>query len=1066
MAEAAVGATIQVLLEHLLTLSKEQIGLLRNFKKDSKKLQKTISMVNDLLHDAEKRQVTDSAVKRWLRELEALAFEADNVFDDISYQLLSKEVGPAESKTLMKKVKSFFSCSSNDHSIAHRLQLGRRIKDINEMLKSINQQATELGLQTRIANAQPPVSEIPETDSFSADPVYGREYDVSMIVEKLITATPNPAEQVLSVLPIVGMGGLGKTTLARKVFGDEQIISHFGDNRVWVHVPRNFDVRNILKNILTSLKNEKFELETRQALLQKLQELLGTKRYLLVLDDVWDEDRDKWDSFVNSLSGISSATGNCMIVTTRSKVVASIAKIGRTHELGCLSGDECWSIIKAKAFINSGDISMEFETVGRNIAERCRGQERYVRTLFFSGKVYDIRFSDFKSLHTLTLLGEDIDELPDSIGELKHLRYLDISNTRIKYLSDSIGKQYHLQSLRAEMRYLQKLPESLSYLINLRHLHIFRNTALPPEIGKLTSLQTLPCFLVGEEKGFRISELGNLKDLKGKLEIHNLEKVRDKDEAMSADLVGKPGIYELKLVWDKSREGGEANDESVLEGLQPHPNIKGLEIFGFNGKRLPLWEGLNNLMKIKLTYCSGCEELPMLGHLPRLKSLCLDGLTNVKYIRSSFYGDIDPSVIVFPALERLELLDMPNLKEWDEVNEVVVFPRLEYLKVEGCRQLMRTPSHFPCLQELEIGGMESGLPLENICGIKLTTLTHLKIYDIGVECLPDGLFSNNHNLMKLEIWNCPKMTRLVPCLGGGGAPSLLRELVIGECRSLRELPDDLHSLNSLEVLQIFWCPDLKSIPYPISSGGGQRQGFTSLCLLQIYDCAGLTNLPIEMVESCALSLEWLTLNGLSSITNMGMVIGCLHRMTRLRVLEIKGVPELSSKDIIGSLSTNNSLQKLAMSPSSSWNNNVSFNEAVDAMLHHFISLRTLSLYGMEHWDSLPDQLQHLTSLEGLRLDDFGIEALPEWFGNISSLKRLYLLNCKKLRHLPSKQAMQRLSKLTELRIYECPLQLLKEKKRSNNNNNGLPQIVDSEWPKISHIPEVEVDGDRISSDSH
>ncbi|GFQ04345.1 putative disease resistance protein rga3 [Phtheirospermum japonicum] len=1022
----------------------------------------------------------------------------------------------------MKKVKIFSS-----------KQLGRRIKDINDKLKSINQQAIEFGLQTRIASAQAPVSEIPETDSFSADPVYGREYDVSRIVEKLIPTTPSPAEQVLSVLPIVGMGGLGKTTLARKVFGDEQIISHFGGNRVWVHVPRNFDVVVLLKKILTSMEIKNVEHGNREALLKMLQKHLGTKRYLLVLDDVWDEERDKWDSF------------------------------------------DCWSIIKAKAFINSGYIPMEFETVGRNIAERCRddqntiskilklsfdhllspllkkcfaycsifhkgyriekerlielwmaegflqtettgskffklllqnallqfverddygnvthcnmrglvhdlafsvlcendnvtdgvcqrryigyessgdgllsipkGQEQYVRTLFFSGKVSDIRFSDFKSLHTLTLLGEDIDELPDSIGELKHLRYLDISETRIKYLPDSMGELYHLQTLREEMSNLEKLPDSLSCLISLRHLHI-------SYCG---------------EKGCGISELGCLKNLKGKLEIRNLEQVRDINESKRADLLGKPGICELRLVWGLYRESDGGNDDSVLEGLQPHPNLKGLEISRFKGKSLPLWEGLNNLMKIKLEDCSECEELPMLGHLPRLKSLCLNGLTNVKSIRSSFYGNIDPSVIVFPALERLELLYMPNLKEWDEVYEVVVFPRLEYLKVEGCWQLMSAPSHFPCLQELEIDGMESSLALENICGIKLTTLTRLIINGVeGLECLPDGLFSNNHNLTTLQILFCPKMTHLVPCLGGGGAPSLLRELVIYNCKSLRELPEDLHSLNSLEVLEISDCPKLKSIPYPISSGGGQQQGFISLRELEIWDCRGLTNLPIEMVES----LETLRVDGLSSITNLGMVIGNGHRMTRLRELEIIEVPKFSSKDIIGSPSTNYSLQTLEMSPSSSsssWNN-VSFNEVVDAVLLQSISLRRLTLTGMEHWDSLPDQLQHLTSLEDLYLRDFGIEALPEWFGNLSSLKRLYLLNCKKLRLLPSKQVMQRLSKLTYLWISGWPLLLLKEKKRSNNNNYyyELPQIVDSEWPKISHIPDVYVDGHWISSDRH
>ncbi|KAL3641618.1 hypothetical protein CASFOL_012433 [Castilleja foliolosa] len=211
---------------------------------------------------------------------------------------------------------------------------------------------------------------------------------------------------------------------------------------------------------------------------------------------------------------------------------------------------------------------------------------------------------------------------------------------------------------------------------------------------------------------------------------------------------------------------------------------------------------------------------------------------------------------------------------------------------------------------------------------------------------------------------------------------------------------------------------------------------------------------------CAPSLKILTLIGLSSITNMGMLIGCLHKMTRLRVLTIEEVPKFSNKHILnGSLS----LQHLEMGPLSSDSSNVSFNEIVDTMLLQCCtSLRRLLLKGMEHWDCLPDQLQHLTSLEELTLRDFGIEALPEWFENLESLKELYLVHCKKLRHLSSKQAMLSLSKLTLLHVCECPL-LLKEK-RSNKINNEGPQIVDSEWTKISHIPTVQVDFRLVSSD--
>ncbi|KAL3641733.1 hypothetical protein CASFOL_012548 [Castilleja foliolosa] len=965
MAEVVVGPVIEVLLENLVELSKNQIGLVRHFKDDLKKLQKTFSMVNGFLNDAQKKQVTSDAFKIWLTELEDLTFEADNIIDGFNYRLLAKKVGANKYKRVKRKVKSF--CSG------YRLKLGKDIKDINDKFESISQTASKLGLQNIAAQAPLyAASASSQTDSFSEDPIFlGRKKDVSSIVDTLITA-----EQKLSVLPIVGMGGQGKTTLARKVFNCDKIKSHFGDNRVWVHVPRIFDVIVLLERILTSIKAENHvEHGNREALLKTLQKELGAKKYLLLLDDVWNEDREKWVDFERSLLGISSVTGNCMMVTTRSENVVSIVGPLRVHKLKGLSKDDCWSIIKAKAFGEGDNYPSEFKAIGENVAKKCGGsplaanvvggllvgkskdewmsiekgwlgddnpitkilrlsfdslpsssvkkcfaycsmfpkgyqigkqqlvelwmaegfvqtldgnrifnlllqssllqvrerddygnvincnmhdlvhdlahyimyenvnvkygvcrrryigykpsgdgsmdipkdEERYVRTLFFDGKVSDIRFSDFESLRTLIFFvgEEEIEELPTSIRKLKHLRYLDVSKIIIKYnLPDSIGELYHLQTLRAHDS-LEKLPDSMSSLISLRHLHISYNTALPQRIGKLISLQTLPYFPV---KGCGISELGNLKDLKGKLKIFNLENVRDKNDAISANLLEKAGLYKLALIWhpefkkrdevndeseleelgkdelkqlvlDECKKRDDVNDESVLEGLQPHPNLKRLEIREFRGKSLSLWEGLNNLVEIKLRECCKCEEL---------------------------------SMFVFPVLERLELLFMINLRKWDDG---VVFPRLKYLKIVHCWQFTGAPCHFPCLEELVIFFIESSLALENICGIKLTSLKKLKICLIeGLECLPDWLFSNNRNLTELEIYACPNMTHLVPHMGGaGGAPSpLLRKLTIYNCPSLRELPYDLHSLNW--VLDIRYCPELKSMPYPIiSSQGGQQQ---------------------------------------------------------------------------------------------------------------------------------------------------------------------------------------------------------------------------------------------------
>ncbi|GFP83127.1 putative disease resistance protein rga3 [Phtheirospermum japonicum] len=345
-AEAAIGAALE-------------ISLVRGFNKDLETLKNSFLMIQDFLDDADEQQITNRSVNRWLKKLESVAFDADNVLDELSYHLLSRKT--ETHTTMTKKVQSF-------------LKLGHKIRDISKKLELINQEATSFGLQIRLAGAQDrgvgsgaPASF--GTDSFAVDPIIlGRENDVLTIVE-MLTSYPN--EQAFKIVPIWGMGGLGKTTLARLVFGDEYINTHF-DHCVWVHVSKEFNSMMIFKNILSSLTSENVEHGNREVLLQKLQKELGAKRYLLVLDDVWNEETDKWDNFISSLSGISSIRGNGIIVTTRSEKVASSVKTLANFTLQSLSENNCWSVIKAKAF-RDGDILPEFECTGKNIAKRCQG---------------------------------------------------------------------------------------------------------------------------------------------------------------------------------------------------------------------------------------------------------------------------------------------------------------------------------------------------------------------------------------------------------------------------------------------------------------------------------------------------------------------------------------------------------------------------------------------------------------------------------------------------------------------------------------------------------------------
>ncbi|KAL2506026.1 putative disease resistance RPP13-like protein 1 [Abeliophyllum distichum] len=578
----------------------------------------------------------------------------------------------------------------------------------------------------------------------------------------------------------------------------------------------------------------------------------------------------------------------------------------------------------------------------------------------------------------------------------------------MRSLPGSICKLYNLQTFFIiDCSSLEQLPEKIPDLISLRHLYFCPKVdfLMPPQIRRLSSLQTLQFFNVGDKEGCRIEELGHLKNLRGKIEIRNLQLVNNEAEAKKANLDGKTNIIKLKFCWRNTNEGNtsdesvlksdtsnknvfESNihDKSVLKGLQPHPNLRCIVIEGFRGKNFPLWTmkmlKLDKLIKIVLRNCYNCEKIPMLGHLPLLEYLKLEGLTNVRSIGLSFYGESDCSStsrsdgqetrVSFPSLKSLIIEKMPNLTEWAEAqtSRVQVFPCLEILRIVNCCNLTTTPNHFPCLKELLIAGVDSDLPLSNI--ISSSNLTSL----------------------------CKKLA-YIPELRGCGAS--LKQLEIMFCYELRELPDDLGSLESLQALRINSCENLQLIPYP----SGQK-GLSSLRELEISNCKRLSNLPSEMLESCT-SLQSLRVFKNENLTSFPELSGMVW-FNSLRELGIGGFLNSNILKVIGLLKF----------------------------------VQTLGLCGRANWVSLPYQLQNLTSLKELWIIDFGIEELPDWLGNLSSLEKLILWRCEKLRHLPSREAMQRLTKLTRLHISSCSL--LEEQCRPG----------DSEWPKISHIPQVDI----------
>ncbi|KAJ6934581.1 disease resistance RPP13-like protein 1 isoform X1 [Populus alba x Populus x berolinensis] len=322
-----------------------------------KRLKTTMISGGGLLDDAEEKQITNTAVREWLAEYKDAVYEADDFLDEIAYEALRQEV-EAEAQTFRGQTPKWL------------IKLGDLQERLDYLVKpsEVRRRSVLTGLINRTGK-EPSSPKRPTTSLVDERGVYGRDYDREAILKLLLSDDAN--EENPGVVPIVGMGGVGKTTLAQLVYNHRRVQEGF-DLKAWVCVSEDFSVLKLTKMILEEV-GSKSDSDSLNILQLQLKKRLQGKRFLLVLDDVWNEDYAKWDKLLTPLK--YGAQGMSMIlVTTRNESVASVMRTVPTRHLKELTEDSCWSLFAKHAFRGENPSAHEeLQEIDRAIARKCKG---------------------------------------------------------------------------------------------------------------------------------------------------------------------------------------------------------------------------------------------------------------------------------------------------------------------------------------------------------------------------------------------------------------------------------------------------------------------------------------------------------------------------------------------------------------------------------------------------------------------------------------------------------------------------------------------------------------------
>ncbi|CAL2267107.1 unnamed protein product [Prunus armeniaca] len=849
-------------------------------------IKRELEFMKAFLADADGRNKAHTQVEEvWMRSVRDLANDVENIIDEFMYHVYEQQIGGRFARWIHKTI-HFPKHLWYKRKIANKLEkMAMAIRAITERNQRYGGGAAVEGKSTSSEDIRRWVQNQAESSLYhKEDELVGIEGDKNLLMGWLMNK-----EQRQTVVSVVGMGGSGKTTLVARTFKDEIVKRHF-ECYAWITVSQSYVIEDLLRRLIKEFHKEKKEevpaemnAMSYNELLEMLVNYLETKRYLVVLDDVWDV--HLWEKIRFSFP--DKQLGSRVMLTTRREDIASssFGVESHVHKIQPLERGDAWDLFSMKAFSSyqNKSCSPELLPLARELVEKCEGLPLAIVALsgLMSSKKSLTEWSTvYNSLSwhltnnsllepmKMRILLFSFNDLPYRLKQCflycslfpeDHV----IINIRLIRLWIAEGFVEHVEGLTPE-------EVANSYLMEL----IFRNMLQERFVGSNPActmhdlLREIALSIAKEEKFCAVHDGSETVEETGALRL-SIQTTKGEIGSctgisrLRSFLVFATGVssfsfsnklpFDLKLL--KVLDLEDVPIDNLPERVTCLFNLKYLSLVGTLIKELPESIGqLRNLQTLNIMWTKiealprGISKLLNLRHLlvGRFISRKMIGVRipssigKMKKLQSLAFIESEGNIIrLIGSMTQLTFLGIANVKERDEedlcalIQEMKVLSRLSLFVVDG-EEFLRVDalsSPPPYLDRLDLVGKLEKVPHWFSL---LHSLTYLNLSESRLEedLLPHiEAFPSLHSLL---LDNASVRKEL--CFNRGFVK--LRHLWFLNLALLNKITIEKGAIPNLEFLSIDRCLTLETLP----------QGIEHLTKLQQYIFDNVSEQFMESIE--------------------------------------------------------------------------------------------------------------------------------------------------------------------------------------------------------------------------